>query len=263
MGLPSFILPIMGKSNLDPNAQAFITAASITNATQRSAINTLVKDLKAAGIWSKFTAIYPFVGGNATAHSFNLVNTALYQITFVGGVTHSANGIQGNGTNGYANTNLLGNVLPQDNNHLSVYSRTSGTNANYDVGTAVSGTRVLGFRAATGGPPVFIEAYNNNLTLTTAFNTVSTGLQLWQRTASNASAYYRGDGGLVSSNIAASNGTCAFNFFIGSVNVSGSPSGFNNRNYAFASFGQSLTSGELASFYTIVQAYQTTLGRQV
>jgi len=129
MGTPANIIGIMGKSLIDPDAQAFINAASITDATQKSAINTLVKSLKTAGIWTKCNAIYPFVGGNASAHSYNLKNTAQYQITFVGGVTHSVNGIQGNGTNGYANTNLLGSVLPQNDNHLSIYIRTNATNA--------------------------------------------------------------------------------------------------------------------------------------
>ncbi len=36
---------------IDSDAQAFITAASITDATQQSAINTLVTDLKGYEIW--------------------------------------------------------------------------------------------------------------------------------------------------------------------------------------------------------------------
>lgn len=262
MGLPSFILPIMGRSNLDPNAQAFITAASITNPTQRSAINTLVKDLKAAGIWTKCTAIYPFVGGNSTAHSFNLVNTSLYQITFVGGVTHSANGIQGNGTNGYANTNLLGNVLPQDNNHLSLYIRTNiQDTAAFDIGTAVSGTRVLGFRSRKFDDT--IDAYNNTLTIMNGANTNSQRFQLYQRTAANASAYYR-DNILINSSSAASNGTIAFNIFICTTNISGTPQAFyTTRQYAFASMGQSFTTQERTDYNNIVNNFQTQLGRNV
>ena len=53
---------------VDPDAQAFITAASITNPTQQSAVNQLVVDLKGYGVWSKMKAIYPFVGGTASQH---------------------------------------------------------------------------------------------------------------------------------------------------------------------------------------------------
>ena len=42
---------------VDPDAQAFITAASITDPTQQAAINTLVVDLKGYNIWSKMKAI--------------------------------------------------------------------------------------------------------------------------------------------------------------------------------------------------------------
>jgi len=48
----------------DSDAQAFITAAAITDATQQSAIDTLVKGLKSDGIWSKMKAVYPFVTDN-------------------------------------------------------------------------------------------------------------------------------------------------------------------------------------------------------
>ena len=59
---------------IDPDAQAFLTAAGITDATITSAINTLVVDLKGYNIWTKMKAVYPFVGGTAAAHKFNLKN---------------------------------------------------------------------------------------------------------------------------------------------------------------------------------------------
>lgn len=89
----------------DADALAFINAAGITNSTQIGAINNLVSDLKAYGLWSKIIAFYPFVGGTASAHKFNLVNpqdlNAAYRLVFNGGITHNASGITGNGTNGY------------------------------------------------------------------------------------------------------------------------------------------------------------------
>ena len=57
---------------IDADATTFITAAGITNLIQASAINTLVNDLKTYGLWTKMKAIYPFVGGSATSHKFNL-----------------------------------------------------------------------------------------------------------------------------------------------------------------------------------------------
>ena len=57
---------------IDTDAQAFITATGITDNTQKNSINQLVLDLKSYGVWSKIKAIYPFVGGTATTHKFNL-----------------------------------------------------------------------------------------------------------------------------------------------------------------------------------------------
>lgn len=93
---------------LDADALAFITAAGITDATQISAIDTLVKSLKTASLWTKLIAFYPFVGGTATTHKFNLKDPrdldAAYRIVFAGGMTHNANGITGNSLNAYGDT---------------------------------------------------------------------------------------------------------------------------------------------------------------
>jgi len=54
----------------DPAASAFIQATGITGATQQAAIDTLVKGLKADGIWSKMKAVYPFVTDNRNLLSY-------------------------------------------------------------------------------------------------------------------------------------------------------------------------------------------------
>ena len=92
---------------IDPDAQAFITAASITDPTQQSAINTLVTDLKGYGVWTKMKALYPFCGSTASQHKWNLKDPrdldVAFRLVFSGGGTHSANGAWPNGTNAYAN----------------------------------------------------------------------------------------------------------------------------------------------------------------
>lgn len=91
----------------DPDAQAFITAAGLTDTGQKDAINNLVLDLKSASLWSKLLAFYPFVGGTASSHKYNLLNpadtNAAYRLTFNGTVTHSSTGIRST-TGGYADT---------------------------------------------------------------------------------------------------------------------------------------------------------------
>ena len=89
------------QSDVDPDATAFLTAAGITDPTISSAIDTLVVDLKGYGIWSKMLAIYPFVGGTATTHKWNLKDprdlNAAYRLSFFGTITHSSTGVKGDG----------------------------------------------------------------------------------------------------------------------------------------------------------------------
>ena len=102
---------ISGGVSYDANAQAFFTAAGITDTTQKTAVNTLVTDLKAANIWTKMKAIYPMVGGTAAQHRFNLkspgTTNADFYLDFIGGGTHSATGYLPNGTTAYADTFLI------------------------------------------------------------------------------------------------------------------------------------------------------------
>ena len=108
----------------DPDGAAFITAAGLTDPTQISAVCTLVTSLKSASLWTGMDAIYPFVGGNALAHSFNLRNPAKYQITWVGGVTHDSNGITGDGATGYGDTGF--NPSTAGGNWIAKFCRARG-----------------------------------------------------------------------------------------------------------------------------------------
>ena len=66
------INPYFFGPSLDPDAQAFLTAAAITDPTISGAINTLVVQMKADNIWTKMKAIYPLVGGTDNTHKWNL-----------------------------------------------------------------------------------------------------------------------------------------------------------------------------------------------
>jgi hypothetical protein len=138
------LISSMSKSISD--AQKFINATGITDATQKNAINTLVNDLKFYGLWTKLKAIYPMVGGTATAHKFNLkdprdLNEA-FRLSFIGGWTHSSTGALPNGTTAYADSFLNAlTSLTNNNYHLSHYSRTQiTTGGQVDLGCGEFGT---------------------------------------------------------------------------------------------------------------------------
>ena len=143
--LRNSINAIRSISGLDSDASAFITAAGLTDPTQKSAINTLVKDMKAAGLWTKMKAVYPMVGGTATSMKFNLKDPrdldAAFRLTWSGGWTYSATGATPNGTNAYADTKFIpnNNGLTINDNSISYYSRTSAANGGtqfYEMGSS-------------------------------------------------------------------------------------------------------------------------------
>ena len=118
-----------GALSYDADALAFMTAASITDNTQKTAVNTLVTDLKTYNIWTKMKAIYPFVGGSASSHKYNLKDprdlAAAYRLEFNGGWTHTTNGVIPNGLNTYAKTFFADTNLSVNSSSYSIYNRTN------------------------------------------------------------------------------------------------------------------------------------------
>jgi hypothetical protein len=247
---------------VDPDAQAFITAAAITDPTQQSAINTLVVDLKGYSIWTKFKAIYPIVGGAAASHKFNLKDPrdldAAFRLNFATGWTHSSTGMTP--SNAFANTFFIPSVngTGLNNLHISYYSRTNSTSLGGEIGIY--------------GPPytLFFTRYLNtayfgiNGTYPQVGNTNSSGLFVASRINSTTATLYRNNSIL---SAAASTSTSApiYPLSIGAItNENGvGVQYYTNRECAFASIGDGLTDTEEANLYTAVQAYQTTLSRQV
>ena len=249
---------------VDPDAQAFITAAAITDPTQQAAINQLVVDLKGYSIWTKFSALYPMVGGTATKHSYNLKNTAQYQIGWNGGVTHSNLGVQFGGVNGWGNTGYNLSTNASLNSHsISVYSRTTGTSS-FQCELGVTGG------VFDGGGGIFLRAsgltyyrVNSQASYITYSDADSRGFYLANRTASNVVNGWRNSTKVATGTTVSYTPLANFNYSIGAFNENGGNNYYSAKQIAFASIGSGLTDTEAANFYTAVQAFQTALGRSI
>lgn len=76
--------------------QAYLALTGITDIAIIGALNDFVAGLINDGLWDKIDVMYPFIGGNAIAHSINLKDPGLYTITtFTGSVVHNNNGVTG------------------------------------------------------------------------------------------------------------------------------------------------------------------------
>ncbi len=260
---------------LDPDAVAFLTAAGITDPTIESAINTLVVDMKTASIWTKMKAVYPFVGGTASTHKWNLVNPldtdAAFRLNFIGGWTHSANGALPNGTNGYANTHIISNISFNNTTFSAVgyYSRTNTatTSSEYDCGSSGSGNphlqlilrRSTNFRYFASDTPT-------GCTYRGAGDTSSTdGRGFFIGTQQGTDARLFVNGVNVTSNNYATVGLIINNLknYIGALNNAGSPALYGNKECALWFASTTLTNSDAIAFNAAVNTFQTTLSRNV
>lgn len=249
---------------LDPDALAFLTAAEISDPIITSAINTLVIDIKNVGIWTKMKAIYPFVGGTATTHKWNLkdprdLNIA-FRLTFNGGWVHSSNGVLSNGTNSFADTFLNRSVFANVNlGCQGVYiTPQTGTDIRYECGIA-STNQFFTMRSDD------LSGNNNWFNGSTTPKSSSAvlrngGFTASSRIATNDYKTIIQDGTILSNT---NNDNAQYNtnnFYLGRANTA---SGTSNRQFRFYFIGNPLISEELTNLRTAVVNFQTTLGRNI
>lgn len=248
-----------GEPAFDPDALAFfnrVTAAGGTlTALEKEATNQLVEDFKGFGIWTLMKAIYPMVGASSQACAQNL-SSSDYTGTFTAGWTFASTGITPNGTSAYMDTGLIPiNDLLLDSAHLSVYIR--GTNLGNQI--------YIGGRGTVDGRLTYVLnfgfiAINNGDQGTTVDR--GTGLYTNSRIASNR--LLRIKNGILQNDLAiSSTGRSDRSLYVGGYNNSGGLIFPSNNENAFATIGDGLTETQAGNFYTAVQAFQTTLSRQV
>ena len=267
VGWRSVVAAPSGCGYADTDVCNFITAAAITDNTQQSAINTLVTDLKSANIWTKMKAIYPFVGGSASSHKFNLKDprdlNAAFRLTFYGGGAHSSNGYQLNGSNSWGDANLVpSGVLTNNNLSIGFYSRTNRAGANrVAIGSfdSSNNSSLMIFPRYSDNKAYFgLSDYSNG-----SKPSVTSTLGFFQGARNNSSTQ-------TLCNINGTNYSFTYNsislpttpFYVGSIGYF--PATYvDSLELAFAYVGDNLSSTDLSNYYTAVQAYQTSLGRQV
>jgi hypothetical protein len=241
---------------LDPDALAFLTATGITDTTITSAINTLTLSLKANNLWNKCYAIYPFVGGSATTHKFNLKNPAdtdaAFRLVFNGGWTHTSNGITGNAVNAFANTFLNASVTILNEGSIGIYSRTNVSEQGYDFTNIVGG---LEQSVITRWSDDKFYVNSGSATYPNVANLDSRGL--FSMTYNSRVFGYKNTSSVITELKATSGANNTFK--IGGTGFGN----YSSKNYAFAFIADLFDAAEMINVYNINQTFQTTIGRQV
>lgn len=269
--------PVVAAQRWDAQARTFIRSSGAGTTLQTTSIDTLVRDLKGQtnpgyttgiDLWTPPLAFYPFVGGTATAHAVNLKSPGTYNLTFSGSPTHSSLGVVFAGSPQFANTGILANSLSRGDNHLSLYSQTSTGTGTYDMGATSnfgSGSNqiTLALRRASN-----LALFDDGSGLSERASVSvgdGSGFFIGTATATNARDLYRNGSSIASSTTSDITSTLpAINIYIGAVNSVTSPvgaTGYVSRTFSFSSIGPKLTSGQVSTFSTIVNAFETRLGR--
>jgi hypothetical protein len=248
----------------DSDAYNFLAAANVLGVAEQIAINTLVTDLKSYGIWNKVKVIYPMVGktGVSSSFEFNLKDPNKFRGTFTSGWTFANTGVTPNGTGAYMNTNIiLQTDLFGKDSSIAYYSRTDSDGLRADIGSfGNSAVNSISMYSRLGNEfyldfPIETSrlrvANLNSLGMYNANNNSTVGRTLFKNGTKITSSAFIDINFPVNANP---------NLIIGSSYGNTRPS---NREIAFASMGSALSDTEAANFYTAVQRFQTTLGRQV
>jgi hypothetical protein len=236
----------------DADAQAFFdrvdTAGGTLSFTEKVSVNNLVLQMKTDGIWTKMKAIYPMVGASAAACAQNLKSSS-FTGSFSSGWAFASTGATP--TVAFMNTNIIGNIdLLGSSSGIGMYSGTNTTSAGaYGTGNNFhlyprfvdnnTYYRALstGFSTNNGTALGFTHQYTDGTNGHGFFNGTKKGTALITRSMDDANLFFGGQ------RPAASN--------------------YDNKEIRFAFASLYLNDTEASNFYTAVQAFQTTLSRQV
>lgn len=252
-------------SGFDPDALRYLNAANIGDANQRWAIDLFVKGLKIDNLWAKCLgyAIYPLVGGTASSHKYNLMlpedTDAAFRLTYTGGLTHISEGVRFSGVNPLINSNMPSGYLSRNSSSLGVYSRTSGNSAGAEIAFGTAGSPKLNLIIQYTNGNTYFDLNNTYLSTAVALSTVSTGLYVSSRTASNDIKLYR-RGVLVNSQTDASVAPT-----VGGLVRMGAlgGGGYSTRTISYYHLLPGLSQQEVVALDTLVQQLQVRLGRNI
>ena len=248
--------------SVDPDWLAYynrvIAAGGSLTTTEQSATLQLVLDLKANSLWTPMKAIYPMVGASAAACAQNLKSSS-FTGSFSSGWTFGSTGVTPNGTSAYFNTTVNDLNDLGANATIATYINANGSSTiGWELGVFAS-PAIVGMSIANGGSSNFIdiksginsvytESYVGGLFLGTTNGTTN---QVYKN------ATNKGSNSQTTTGINLSH-------YIGALNQSPTVGVFGDKRTAFTCYANSTFTGtNVSNLYTAVQAFQTTLSRQV
>ena len=262
----------------DPDAQNFIDIVGITDVTQKSALDTLVKDLKAINdIQADFVnfdtpansvlkAVYPFLGDTAATHKYNLIDPqdadASFRLVFAADheANHTSNGYKPNGTDQYADTKLVPNTsLTLDDTHFGIYcTDDGGVSSGVDMACG-AGTNQVALAARYTGDIFLSREYSSANSLDVG-NVDAVGFFLSIKTSAAYRVKFKNGRKLRVQTGVSGAAMPAYSVTIGAMKAA-TVTLFNSRNYGFATMGGGMSDDAAVLYDAAVYKFMLALGR--
>lgn len=202
------------------------------------------------------TAVYPFIGGTASTHKFNLKDPRDLDVAFR--LTFSNDTHTNEYFIGYGDSHIYNPDMDVNDTHIAIYAKSIISGNRLEIGLVQSTqTHGIGISIAWGDGNIYTRGYNvytSRGVKTNGFHQIICG-----QDASNS--FYIKNG----TSYPSSNPSTAYRY-TGNIGVGGGIIGISpsyGSKILFASIGHKMTSSEGLLLSGIVEEYQTALGRQV
>lgn len=238
--------------------------------TISAATRTLFTSLVSNGLYDNMIAMYPLIGGVSNSSKLNAVNVGTYDITWAGGMVFTTTGATGNGTNAYGDTGFIfsANTAVFDNGTMGVYTNSTPSSSRCAMGAgalSTSDARAMIFdfaldwgcapnpngfgRVAPAGYSPLRAGQYIGVSSGTSINKMligrSSGTTIFNSSTSPTKVDYPG------------------NLFLFRRGDPASPNYFNGTiTFSFV-YNGALTNTQMTTLATIINTYQTSLGRNV
>jgi len=213
--------------------------------------------------------IYPFVGGTAFTHKFNLKDPrdldVAFRLIYIGANGHDANGYSAS-SGGYSDTKLVHSTVTTLNDMaMSFYTRTNTTTAVDIFGARVGGSSSVRWILKDGATSrTAIDFNGDSSRLDQNIVSDSRGFFTASRISSTSLKAYRNGAQIGTTYTTANSGTQPnISSFLSALNNSGTAVNTSAQIYSFVCITSGLSDSEVSTLYTIIQSYQTTLGRNL
>lgn len=218
--------------------------------------------LGSSTLQNQFKFIYPRIGGTATAHKYNLVDTTAFEGIFSGGWTHDGSGALPNGTNAYMDTQCAytGANFTQNSQSFGFDSKTNANALYADFGAANTGNADVNMYGRLSGN--LNTRLGDSVGNSTSPTSDSLGvLSINRVSATEYKQYQEGTPvGTETTNSTIFSGT-PYNILEGATNNTGSPIQYSARKRTLFFGGLGMTDQQMSDFVSAWNTFETTLNR--